>query len=109
MKRKLEGQIALVTGASSGIGAGIAKALANEGASVVINYASSPEKADKVKSEIQSGGGTAITIKADVSNEEEVIAMFKETCEQFGTVDILVNNAGLQKDEKFHDMSLSEW
>ena len=99
----------MVTGASSGIGAGIAKALASEGASVVINYASSPDKADKVKSEIQSGGGTAITIKADVSNEEEVIAMFKETYKQFGTVDILINNAGLQKDAKFHDMSLSEW
>lgn len=109
MKRKLEGQIALVTGASSGIGAGIAKALANEGASLVINYASSPEKAEKVKSEIQSAGGTAITFKADVSNEEEVLAMFKETYKQFGTVDILVNNAGLQKDAKFHDMSLEEW
>ena len=109
MKRKLEGQIALVTGASSGIGAGIAKALANEGASVVINYASSPEKADKVKAEIQSRGGTAITFKADVSNEQEVITMFKETYKQLGTVDILVNNAGLQKDAKFHDMSVTEW
>jgi len=109
MKRKLEGQIALVTGASSGIGAGIAKALANEGAAVVINYSSSPEKADKVKSEILSSGGTAITYKADVSNEEEVLAMYKETFKHFGTVDILVNNAGLQKDAKFHDMSLAEW
>jgi glucose 1-dehydrogenase len=109
MKRKLEGQIALVTGASSGIGAGIAKALANEGAAVVINYSSSPDKADKVKNEIQSGGGTAITIRADVSNEEEVLAMFNETFKQLGTVDILVNNAGLQKDAKFHDMSLTEW
>ena len=109
MKRKLEGQIALVTGASSGIGAGIAKALANEGAAVVINYSSSPEKADKVKNEIQSGGGTAITFKADVSKEEEVLAMFNEIFKQFGTVDILVNNAGLQKDAKFHEMSLAEW
>lgn len=109
MKRKLEGQIALVTGASSGIGAGVAKALAKEGASVVINYASSPEKADKVKDEITSEGGIAITYKADVSIEEEVLAMFKETYKQFGTVDILVNNAGLQKDSKFHDMSLAEW
>lgn len=109
MRRKLEGQIALVTGASSGIGAGIAKALANEGASIVINYSSSPEKADKVKNEIQSAGGTAITFKADVSNEEEVVAMFNETYKQFGTVDILINNAGLQKDAKFHEMSLTEW
>ena len=78
MKRKLEGQIALVTGASSGIGAGVAKALAKEGASVVINYSSSPEKAEKVLNEIQMAGGTAMTVKADVSNEKEVVGMFQE-------------------------------
>jgi glucose 1-dehydrogenase len=109
MKRKLEGQVALITGASSGIGAGVARALAKEGASVVINYSSSPEKAEKIRSEIQSAGGTAITIKADVSSEAEVVAMYKETFKQFGTIDILVNNAGLQKDAKFHELSLSEW
>ena len=109
MKRKLEGQIALVTGASSGIGAGVAKALAQEGASVVINYSSSPEKAEKVRHEIETAGGTAITVKADVSNEADVLAMFAEVFRQFGTVDILVNNAGLQKDAKFHEMSLAEW
>lgn len=109
MKRKLEGQIALVTGASSGIGAGVAKALANEGAAVVINYSSSPEKAVKILNEIQGAGGTAMTIKADVSSELEVVSMYKEIFKQFGTVDILVNNAGLQKDAKFHEMSLEEW
>ncbi len=109
MKRKLEGQVALVTGASSGIGAGVAKAMAAEGATVVINYSSSPEKAEKVLNEIQRAGGTALTIKADVSNEKEVLAMYEETFKQFGTVDILVNNAGLQKDNKFHEMSLDEW
>lgn len=109
MKRKLEGQVALVTGASSGIGAGVAKAMAAEGAAVVINYSSSPEKAEKVLNEIQRVGGTALTIKADVSNEKEVLAMYEETFKQFGTVDILVNNAGLQKDNKFHEMSLDEW
>jgi len=109
MKRKLEGQVALVTGASSGIGAGIAKALAKEGASVVINFSSSPDKADKVRAEIQKVGGKAITIKADVSKEPEVLAMYQETFKHFGTVDILVNNAGLQKDSKFHEMSLEEW
>jgi glucose 1-dehydrogenase len=109
MKRKLEGQIAIVTGASSGIGAGVAKALAKEGASVVVNYSSSPDKAEKVCSEIQQGGGTAITIKADVSNEKEVTAMYQKVFKQFGTVDILINNAGLQKDNKFHEMSLDEW
>lgn len=109
MKYKLEGQIALVTGASSGIGAGVAKALAREGASVVINYSSNPEKAEKILNEIQLAGGTAMTVKADVSSEQEVIAMYNEIFKQFGTVDILVNNAGLQKDAKFHEMSLEEW
>lgn len=109
MKRKLEGQIAIITGGSSGIGAGVAKALAHEGASVVVNYSSSPEKAEKILSEIQSHGGTGITIKADVSKEEDVVAMFERTFSEFGTVDILVNNAGLQKDASFHEMSLHEW
>ena len=109
MKRKLEGQVALVTGGSSGIGAGVAKALALEGAAVVVNYSSSPDKAEKVQKEIQGAGGTALTIKADVSKEEEVVAMFQETYRQFGTVDILINNAGLQKDNTFHEMSLDEW
>jgi glucose 1-dehydrogenase len=109
MKRKLEGQIALVTGASSGIGAGVAKAIAAEGAKVIINYSSSPDKAEMVLEEIQKAGGTAVTIKADVSKEKEVVSMFQETFKQFGTVDILINNAGLQKDNAFHEMSLEEW
>lgn len=109
MKRKLEGQIALVTGASSGIGAGVAKALAKEGASVVINYASSQEKAEKVCDEIQQDGGTTLMIKGDVSKEKEVLAMYDKIFQTFGTIDILINNAGLQKDSKFHEMSLDEW
>lgn len=109
MKRKLEGQTAIVTGASSGIGAGVAKALAAEGAAVVINHSNSADKATAVLNEIKQAGGTGIVVKADVSNEADVQAMFKETFKQFGTVDILVNNAGLQKDAKFHDMTLEEW
>ena len=109
MKRKLEGQIAIVTGASSGIGAGVAKALAAEGARVVINYSSSEEKAKKVLEEIKGAGGDGIIMHADVSNESHVVQMFQETFKKYGTVDILVNNAGLQKDSIFHEMSLQEW
>jgi glucose 1-dehydrogenase len=108
-RKKLEGQVAIVTGASSGIGAGVAKALALAGARVVVNYSSNAEKAEAVLAEVKAGGGSGIIVKADVSKEAEVIAMFKETIRQFGTVDILVNNAGLQKDAKFHEMTLAEW
>ena len=107
--KKLQGQVAIVTGASSGIGAGVAKALASEGAMVVINYSSNPDKAEKVLKEIKENGGNGFTIKADVSNEKEVVDMFQQTFKRYGTVDILVNNAGLQKDAKFHDMTLEEW
>lgn len=108
-KKKLSGQVAIITGASSGIGAGVAKAMAAEGATVVVNYASSPEKADKVLADIQAAGGNGVTFKADVSKEDEVQAMFRDTISRFGTVDILVANAGLQKDARFHDMTLAEW
>ncbi len=107
--KKLQGQVAIVTGASSGIGAGVAKALAAEGAMVVINYSSNPDKAEKVLKEIKENGGNGFTIKADVSNEKEVVDMFQQTFKRYGTIDILVNNAGLQKDAKFHDMTLEEW
>jgi glucose 1-dehydrogenase len=109
MKRKLEGQVAIVTGASSGIGAGVAKALAKEGAKVVINYSSSEDKAKKVLQEVESQGGEGFVIHADVSKEDDVLHMFDETFKKYGTVDILVNNAGLQKDSVFHEMSLEEW
>jgi glucose 1-dehydrogenase len=107
--KKLQGQVAIVTGASSGIGAGVAKALSEAGAIVVINYSSSPEKADVVLNEIKAKGGEGFTVKADVSREAEVIDMFQQTINRYGTVDILVNNAGLQKDAKFHNMTLEEW
>jgi len=111
MGKKLEGQIAIITGASSGIGAGVAKSLSKAGATVVINYPVPATKndADKVLQEITDAGGMAITYACDVSKEEQVISMFQDVIKQFGTVDILVNNAGLQRDAKFTEMTLEQW
>ncbi len=106
---KLSGQSALVTGANSGIGRGVAIALAKEGAQVVINYVTHPEMADEVVNEIKALGGNAMAIMADVSNEASVQQMFQQMFQQYGTIDILVNNAGLQKDSPFKDMSLADW
>ncbi len=92
---KLTGKIAVVTGASKGIGAGIAKALAREGASVVVNYASSKEGADKVVAEIEKAGGKAVAVGANVAQAQEIEKLFAETKRQFGKVDILINNAGV--------------
>lgn len=92
---KLTGKTAVVTGASKGIGAGIAKALAKEGANVVVNYARGKDDAQKVAKEIQKAGGKAITVQADVSKQADVDRLFAATKETFGTIDILVNNAGI--------------
>jgi 3-oxoacyl-[acyl-carrier protein] reductase len=92
---KLTGKIAVVTGASKGIGAGIAKGLAAEGATVVVNYASSKEGADKVVAEIVGAGGKAVAVGGDVSKAADVDKLFAETAKQFGRVDVLVNNAGV--------------
>ncbi|MBF4517470.1 glucose 1-dehydrogenase [Flavobacterium sp. ANB] len=94
---KLKNKVAVVTGASKGIGASIAKHFAKEGAKVVVNYASSKEGADKVVKEITDNGGTAIAVQADVSKEADVIRLFEETKKAFGTLDILVNNAVFQQ------------
>ncbi|MCB1074110.1 MAG: SDR family oxidoreductase [Simkania sp.] len=105
----LKGQKAIVTGSSSGIGKGVAIALAKAGADVVINYAGSKERAEEVAQEVSAIGRQALVIKADVSQEDQVQAMFKETIEKFGTVDIVINNAGLQKDSCFADMTIDQW
>ena len=91
----LAGQVALVTGASRGIGAAIARELAAAGATVVVNYASSPEAADAVVAEIQTAGGQAWTHQANVADEEQVEGMVKAVLEQEGRLDVLVNNAGI--------------
>ena len=93
---KLENKVAVVTGASKGIGAAIAKHFAAAGAKVVVNYASSKEGADKVVKEITDNAGTAIAVQADVSNEADVTRLFEETKKAFGTLDVLVNNAVAQ-------------
>ena len=93
--KKLAGKVAVVTGASKGIGAGIAKYLAVEGASVVVNYASSKEGADAVVNEITKEGGKAIAVKADVAKQKDIENLFAETKKAFGRLDILVNNAGV--------------
>ena len=105
----LSGQIALVTGASSGIGEAVARNLAAAGAAVVVNYVSSPDAADVIVAELTSDGHKAIALKADVSKEDEVKKMFADTIRIFGTLDILVNNAGIQKDSRFVDMTLTQW
>jgi 3-oxoacyl-[acyl-carrier protein] reductase len=92
---KLNNQVAVVTGASKGIGAGIAKALAAEGASVVVNYSSSKAGADKVVQEITAKGGKAIAVQADVSKQADVLRLFAETKKAYGKLNILVNNAGI--------------
>ena len=93
---KLKNKVAVVTGASKGIGASIAKHFAAEGAKVVVNYASSKEGADRVVKEITDNGGIAIAVQADVSKEADVTRLFEETKKAFGTLDILVNNAVYQ-------------
>lgn len=111
MDKKLQRQIAIITGASSGIGAGIAKSLATAGATVVVNHPvpATKDPADAVLAEITSAGGTGITYQCDVSKEEEVVKMFSDVVTQFGTVDILINNAGLQRDSPFNEMTLAQW
>ena len=92
---KLSGKVAIVTGASKGIGAGIARSFGAQGASVVVNYSSSKEGADKVVSEIKAKGGKAIAVQGDVSKSADVTRLFAETKKAYGTFDVLVNNAGV--------------
>lgn len=111
MEISLQNQVAIITGASSGIGAGIAKSMSQSGAMVVINYPykGALEQANAVLKEVTDAGGKGIVYQCDVSKEDEVVKMFQDVVAQFGTVDILVNNAGIQKDAKFTEMTIDQW
>ena len=109
----LVGQTAIVTGAASGIGRGIANALCAAGANVIVNYIGAEQQAAEVVEEITHCGcpsrGKALAVRGDVADEAQVQAMFARTIEQFGTVDILINNAGLQQDAAIEHMTLQQW
>jgi 3-oxoacyl-[acyl-carrier protein] reductase len=102
---KLSNKVAVVTGASKGIGAGIAKGLAAEGAAVVVNYSSSKEGADRVVDEIKQQGGKAIAVQADVAKAADVQRLFNETKKAFGRLDVLVNNAGIYQFAPLEDIT----
>src|SRR5215213_3909293 len=95
MSKKLSGQVAVVTGASKGIGASIAKHLAAEGAAVVVNYSSGKDGADRVVAEITGQGGRAVAVQADLAREADIRRLFAEAKRAFGRLDVLVNNAGV--------------
>ncbi len=109
MPKLLHGQKALVTGANSGIGKAVAIALGAAGADVAVNYVRGEESAKEVVDRITGFGVRAIAVQADVSNEQQVQAMFRQVFDALGTLDILVNNAGLQQDASIADMTLAQW
>ncbi len=109
LSKSLEGQTAIVTGASRGIGKAIAIFLAKEGAEVIINYSSSLENANKVVSEINSLGGKAYPLQADISNENSVNELIKKVLEKHNKIDVLVNNAGITKDSLLMRMKTDDW
>ncbi|HEX5280973.1 MAG TPA: SDR family oxidoreductase [Micropepsaceae bacterium] len=109
IKLALAGQKALVTGANSGIGEAVAIAMGQAGADVAVNYVVGDDAANAVVETIRKSGVKAIALKADVSSESQVAAMFAEAVKQLGTIDILVANAGLQRDQPFHEMTLERW
>jgi 3-oxoacyl-[acyl-carrier protein] reductase len=107
--KKLTNKVAVITGASKGIGAGIAKSLGAAGASIVVNYASAKAGADDVVAEITANGGKAIAIQGNVSNADDVARLFEETKKAFGAVDILVNNAGVYKFGAIEEISAEDF
>lgn len=108
-EKVLQGQKALVTGGSSGIGKAVAIELGKAGADVVVNYLRGEEKAQEVVAEIEKSGSRAFAYQADMSQEDQVAAMFEKMIAEMGTIDILINNAGLQQDAPFDEMTLDQW
>lgn len=106
---KLSNKVAVVTGASKGIGAAIARQLAKDGASVVVNYASSKEGADKVVAEIKAAGGNAVAIGGSVADNAQTVKLFEETKKAYGKVDILINNAGVYNFSPIEDVTAEEY
>ena len=109
MTKKLEGRVALVTGASKGIGAGIAVQLADEGAAVVVNYATSKAGADRVVSAITGKGGKAVAVQADVARKADIQRLFAETQAAFGRLDVLVNNAGVYEFSPLEEVTAEQF
>ncbi|MBW4516836.1 MAG: 3-oxoacyl-[acyl-carrier-protein] reductase [Timaviella obliquedivisa GSE-PSE-MK23-08B] len=109
VSKRLEGQVAIVTGASRGIGRAVAIALATEGAKVVVNYAKSSQAADAVVAEIEGMGSEAIALQADVAQTDQVDALFSAVLEQWSRIDVLVNNAGIARDTLLIRMKLEDW
>jgi acetoacetyl-CoA reductase len=109
MTARLDGRVAIVTGASRGIGRAVAQELANAGAKVVVNYTQAKDMAEGLVEEIKKGGGDAIAIQADVSKFEECKRLVDESLAAFGQVDVLVNNAGINRDRTIQRMSPEEW
>lgn len=106
---KLAGKVAVVTGASRGIGRSIALYLAEQGAKIVVNYSGSEAKAKEVVEQIKADGGEAIAVQASVANAEDVTRLMKETMDHFGSIDVLVNNAGITRDNLLMRMKDEEW
>ena len=109
IEKILKGQKALVTGANSGIGKAVAIALGHAGADVVVNYVRGADQAQDVVTAIEQCGSRALACQADVSQEDQVLAMFAKMKAEFGTIDILINNAGLQQDAPFDEMTMDQW
>lgn len=107
--KPLAGQVAIVTGASRGIGAEIARALAKKGAKVVTTYTSSPEAAQEIVKEIEENGGESIAVKANVASPEDSQNLVNEVIEKFGKIDILINNAGITRDRSFKKLTKEDW